>query len=335
MPMAPQDKKSFGTPPPEKIVVAFLGPIASYTHQATLGVFASDQYVCEPALTIEEVFIAVQSGKAACGVVPFENSTNGAVVNTFEIMADRHDNYADITVCGEAYLDVHHCLVGKKSDANYSPDLSGACTPTMSIPNPPKPRVTPLHSLKHVSTIVSHPQAFGQCDAFLNFYLKGVPRVDATSTSEAAKLVKEDESGASAAIASILTADLQDLDVLAKGIEDREDNTTRFLIIRKGVDAEAGSADRTKSLISFKVDHGTPGALASVLNCFQKHGINLTSINSRPTKVIPFQYIFFVEFEGSRLRDPNQMVKKTLDALESYVQSWRWLGSWDDKLLKR
>jgi prephenate dehydratase len=142
------------------------------------------------------------------------------VVNTFEIMADRHDNYADITVCGEAYLDVHHCLVGKKTDAIYSPDLSGACTPTMSIPNPPKPRVTPLHSLKHVSTIISHPQAFGQCDTFLNFYLKGVPRVDATSTSEAAKLVKEDESGSSAAIASILTADLQDLDVLAKGIED-------------------------------------------------------------------------------------------------------------------
>lgn len=147
--------------------------------------------------------------------------------------------------------------------------------------------------------------------------------------------MKEDESGTSAAIASILTADLQNLDVLAKGIEDRDDNTTRFLVIRKGVADTAGSADRTKSLISFEVDHSTPGALASVLNCFQKYGINLTSINSRPTKVVPFQYIFFVEFEGSRLRDPSGMVKRTLDALEKYVQSWRWLGSWDDKLNRR
>lgn len=277
----------------------------------------------------------VQSGEAALGVVPFENSTNGAVVYTFELLADRRDRFEDVTVCGEAYLDVSHCLLGKKGIKAESPEMSGACTPTISSPVPPKPRVAPLYNLKHVKRLLSHPQAFGQCEAFLGVYLKGVERVDVSSTSRAAELVKEDTTGTSAAIASILAADVHDLDILGKGIEDREDNTTRFLIIRKGVDEKAGSATKTKSLISFKVDHNTPGALASVLQCFQIYGINLTSINSRPTKVVPFQYIFFVEFEGSKLHDPNGMVKKTLDDLEKYVQSWRWLGSWDDKLKKR
>lgn len=266
--------------------------------------------------------------------MPFENSTNGAVVYTFELLADRHNKYIDITVCGEAYLDVSHCLLGKKCATIDSPDMSGACTPTMTTPTPLKPRVSPIHSVKHIRRLLSHPQAFGQCEAFLSVYLKGVERIDVSSTSKAAEMVKEDTTGTSAAIASILAAEVHDMDVLAKGIEDREDNTTRFLILRRGIDEKAGSAEKTKSLISFKIDHNTPGALASVLHCFQKYGINLTSINSRPTKVVPFQYIFFVEFEGSRLHDPSGMVKKTLDALEDYVQSWRWLGSWDDKLKK-
>ncbi|OWO99749.1 hypothetical protein B2J93_6804 [Marssonina coronariae] len=332
------------------VTVSFLGPVSSYTHQvhtlaqaerpawsigltdldiaqAALDAFDSGRYDYQPAVTITDIFDAVQSGESTFGVVPFENSTNGAVVYTFELLADRHSRYLDVTVCGEAYLDVSHCLVGTNCESIDSPDISGTCTPTISTPSPLKPRVSPLHSVKHIKRLLSHPQAFGQCDVFLNFYMKGVERIDVSSTSRAAELAKEDTTGASAAIASILAAEVQGIDVLAKGIEDREDNTTRFLILRKGSDSNAGSADETKSLISFKIDHSTPGALASVLNCFQKYGINLTSINSRPTKVVPFQYIFFVEFEGSRLHDPSGMVTKTLDALEDFVQSWRWLAT--------
>lgn len=264
--------------------------------------------------------------------MPFENSTNGPVVFTLELLADRHKRYPDVTVCGEAYLDVSHCLLGKRCETIDSPDMSGTCTPTMSTPSPLKPRVSPIHNVKHIRRVLSHPQAFGQCETFLGVYLKGVERVDVSSTSKAAEMVKEDTTGTSAAISSILAAEIHGIDVMAKGIEDREDNATRFLILRKGVDTKAGSAEHTKSLISFMIDHNTPGALASVLNCFQKFGINLTSINSRPTRVVPFQYIFFVEFEGSKLHDSSGMVKKTLDALGDYVQSWRWLGSWDDKL---
>jgi prephenate dehydratase len=281
-----------------------------------------------------DVFDSVQSGEAALGVVPFENSTNGAVVFTLELLADRHNRYPDVTVCGEAYLDVSHCLLGRKCamSTTDSPVMSGACTPTMSTPAPLKPRTSPLHSVKHVKRILSHPQAFGQCETFLGAYLKGVERIDVSSTSRAAEMVKEDTTSTSAAIASKLAAEIHDIDILAQGIEDREDNTTRFFVLRKGTDVSACKSSKTKTLISFTIDHRTPGALASVLQCFQIAALNLTSINSRPTKVVPFQYIFFVEFEGSKLNDPTGRVNKALGALGQYVQHWRWLGSWDDKL---
>lgn len=256
------------------------------------------------------------------------------MVFTFELLADRDNRYSDITVCGEAYLDVHHYLLGQKDPHHeiYSPSMSGTCTPTMSEPAPEKPRTAPLYGLKHIKRILSHPQAFGQCEAFLGTYLKGIERIDVSSTSRAAEMVKEDTSGTSAAIASSLAADIHNLDTLAKGIEDKEDNKTRFLVIKKGVDKNAGSGEKSKTLISFTVDHSTPGSLASALMCFGRFHLNLTSINSRPTRVVPFQYIFFVEFEGSKLHDRSGRVKKTMEALSGFVPSWRWLGSWDDKL---
>ncbi|KAH8683019.1 Prephenate dehydratase-domain-containing protein [Tricladium varicosporioides] len=323
---------------PQTPIISFLGPIASYTHQAALSRFESDKFNYRPATTITDVFKAVQLGEAELGVVPFENSTNGAVIFTLELLADRHDLYSGITVCGEAYLDVSHYLLGRipPQAATYnSPELSGASTPTVSIPTPLQPRAKPLSSLRHIERIYTHPQAWGQCEIFLAAYLKGIERIDVSSTSRAAEIVKEDTSGTSAAIASSLAAKIHGLSVLAKGIEDREDNTTRFFILRKGVDEAARTSKaKSKSLISFTIDHRSPGALAQVLDCFRGYALNLTSINSRPTKVIPFQYIFFVEFEGSKLNDPSGRVKGALECVEKLVQSWRWLGSWEDKLVR-
>lgn len=278
----------------------------------------------------------MQSGSATRGVVPFENSTNGAVIFTLELLADRDNLYPDVYVCGESYLDVSHYLLGRKATSAVvadSPEVSGTSTPTTSFPTPPKPKVKPLSSLNHIKRIHTHPQAYGQCEAFLGAYMKGVERRDESSTSRSAEIVKADLTGESAAIASGLAAKIHDLDILAAGIEDREDNTTRFLILRKGVDNSGKKTDNpTKSLISFTVDHGSPGALADVLECFRRCKLNLTSINSRPTKVVRFQYIFFVEFEGSRLDDRDGRVEGALKSLEQYTQNWRWLGSWDDKL---
>jgi prephenate dehydratase len=205
-----------------------------------------------------------------------------------------------------------------------------------------KPRTKPVGSVNHIQRIYSHPQAFGQCEIFLGAYLKGIERVDVTSTSKAAELVAADLVGTSAAIASQIAAEVEGLDVIAQGIEDKADNTTRFFVLRKGEDAVSvrrTSHDEenvpgipTKSLVSFAVDHRSPGALANVLDCFRESKLNLTSINSRPSRIVPFQYIFFVELEGDRIHDPEGAVKAAMRNVQEVAQSCRWLGSYENRL---
>lgn len=288
------------------------------------------------------MFDQVQTKEVTAGVVPFENSTNGSVVFTLDDLADRDGRFADITVDGETYVDVHHCLVGHKSpERSHLPEDtaegSGTCTPTASDPSPSKPRAKPLASLKHIKRLYSHPQAFGQCNAFISTYLKGVEVFEVSSTSKAAEIVSKDTTGTWAAISSELAGEMQGLDMLGKSIEDRADNTTRFLIIGtnpsipddwdliKQSIAQSGS----KSMVSFTVPHTSPGALADVLSCFQAFNLNLTSINSRPSLLQPFQYKFFVEFEGHKYDDPDGRVKGALDKIDRVAESWRWLGSWE------
>lgn len=292
---------------------------------------------------ISDVFEVVQSGHATAGLVPFENSTNGSVVFTLDDLADRQRLHPDITIHGEVYVDVHHCLVGHFAHNSSSlvpeaPDEggSGTCTPTASDPRPTRPRSKPLGSLKHVQRLYSHPQAFGQCTAFISTYLKGVEVFEVSSTSKAAEVVSKDETGTWAAISSLLASDLYGLDLLGKSIEDRSDNTTRFLIIGRCPEPPAdwnlipppSGYKGNKSMLSFTVPHDSPGGLAEALSCFKKFDLNLTSINSRPSLVKPFQYIFFVEFEGHRYEDPEGRVKGALEAIHKAAESWRWLGSW-------
>lgn len=311
----------------EKPVVCFLGPVSSYTHQATLSMFPKGKFELMPVVTIKDIFDTTQAGHATYGIVPFENSTNGSVVFTLDHFADRQSVYGDLSVCAEIYLDVHHCFLGH----------------------------LPLNaSLAHIKHIYSHPQAFGQCTKFLTTHLHGIETIDVSSTSRAAELVKADKSGESAAISSAMAADLTGLHVLARDIEDREDNTTRFFVLRRGLTSEGSCIpgiietrksrggdekgnegkglsllSRTKSLVSFTVPHRSPGALADVLECFRRGGLNLTSINSRPSLNEPFQYVFFVEFEGHKFQDPDGRVKGVLESVGKVAQSWRWLGSWE------
>lgn len=339
-------------------------------------------------VTIKDVFDAVQSGAASLGVVPFENSTHGVVTFTLDNLADRQHSYADLSVCGEVYLDVHHFLLGRSiAEPQHPPatgtfgisstaagtgagaaaavgeGTAGTSTPTQNNPNPLPPRARPLGPLGHVRRVLSHPQAFGQTNAFLSTYLRGVDCVDVSSTSKAAEVASRDESGATAAIAGEIAADMFGLDVLARCIEDRDDNTTRFFVLRRrrrvgrsraeqeegedgsgdGEDGEDGflgfkgrGEERTrakggghKSLVSFTVPHRSPGALASVLDVFRKYGLNLTSINSLPSLIQPFQYLFFVEFEGSRHHDPEGRVEGALAEIDKVAEGWRWLGSWE------
>lgn len=219
----------------------------------------------------------------------------------------------------------------------------------MGDPHPKEPTTKPLTDISHITMLYSHPQAFGQCQPFLQRYLKGVEEKHVSSTSEAAERAKADRTGKSAAISSKAASEVHNLNVLARGIEEKTDNRTRFLIIRKNdpnqreysFTANSNEANTsgicqstigsTKSLISFTVDHRSPGALTNVLDCFKRYGLNLTSINSRPSKAIPFQYIFFVEFEGSRIEDPEGKVERALSEVGDVAMGWRWLGSWRNR----
>ncbi|KAL1640024.1 prephenate dehydratase [Diplodia intermedia] len=376
----------------EQETVAFLGPRASYTHQAALDSFDETKYSFQPVVNIEDVFAAVQASSAHYGVVPIENSSNGAVIFTLDLFADLKDRYPDILICGEAYVRIEHCLLGfapppkaathfvidetfssspspstsstTGNPASASPtppsSSSGVATPTPDAPAPSQPRTKPLADLSKVKKLYSHPQAWGQCKNFLNAHLRGVERQDCSSTSRAAEEAARDATGASAAVSSATAAKLHGLDFLAKGINDRDDNTTRFFVLRRragsemeegGEEGEGSSSFRPrgwgeggggaegdgdmeawKSLVAFTVDHNDPGALADSLAVFKPYKLNLTSINTRPSGVDKWNYIFFVELRGRRLAGRDGAVNAALRDLGAVARNWRWLGSWESKL---
>ena len=165
--------------------------------------------------------------------------------------------------------------------------------------------------------------------------------MDQTSTSAAAALVASDATGSSAAVCSALAAEVYGLDILARDIEDESTNQTRFLVIRKGGEADSGlgSGKRGvdgeaegrswKSLLTFTPSsHSNPGALADALGVFKTHGINLTSINTRPSGDRNWEYIFFVEFSG---RKGDRNVDQALEEIRDVVGQMRFLGSWESK----
>lgn len=306
--------------------------------KATKSAFSEDDYALNPVATIKDVFDAVAAGAADYGVVPFENSTHGVVTFTLGYLADRGGDYGDLSVCGEVYIDVHHFLLGRargKAEEQQQPPAPAA-------------KGKPQHDLSHIRRVYSHPQAFGQTQAFVSTYLpSGVETIDVSSTSKAAEMAGLDASGETAAISNESAAAAFGLDVLARCIEDRDDNTTRFFVLRRGrasgggegngedqgravAGAEAQSRGH-KSLVSFTVPHRAPGALAAVLDVFRKVGLNLTSINSLPSLIQPFQYLFLVEFDGSRYHDPEGKVESALAEVAKVAESSRWLGSWENR----
>lgn len=294
------------------------------------------------AYSRSDVFFAVRDSTASYGVVPFENSSNGSVLTTLDLLIDRERRTGDILVCGEIFLPVHHCLLGHARGAPLvqSPD-SGSDKHNHSSSGSQTSRA--LFDFSHVTRILSHIQAFGQCHIFLSTYLKGVECQEVSSTSKAAELVAADASGKSVAISSSLAAGIHGLDILANGIQDRDDNVTRFFILRKGsflhppAKLQEPAANREegvkwKTMVAFRVDHQASGALADALLSFKSFSLNLTSINSRPSRLRPWHYIFLVEFEGKRELDGAGPVNQALEELSKSTGGWRWLGSWINQL---
>ena len=347
------------------LLVPLLPSKSLISTQAALTAFppSSSPVTLHPVTQIEDVFSAVQLNTAHRGVIPFENSSNGSVVFTLDLFADVAGKYPDVLVCGEAYVAVRHCLLGfsprptslTEKDGNNLQSNGGEGEQASKSKTEDKDEPT---QFSHIKTVYSHPQAWGQCKSFLSTHLRHADKQDVSSTSRAAELASQDPSGASAALSSIMAASLFGLDILAEGVNDKLGNTTRFLVIRNKTipssdeptpqefniradalaDAQlANTLDtpRWKSLVTFTVEHSNPGALANCLTAFAEQGINLTAINTRPSGVRNWHYVFFVEFMGRRRGgndDDLGKVNSALKGLDKACRRWRWLGSWENRL---
>jgi prephenate dehydratase len=300
--------------------IAYLGPNASFSHQAAREIFQHPSAELQALPSFADIFEGVQSATFDYGVVPFENSSNGSVVQLLDLLADRQLRYGDVKVCAEHYLPVHHQLLVRHGAA-IRPGLEEA--------------------LKRIDKFYTHPQAWGQCSAFLSRTdCRSIARQDSSSTAEAARVVSENEAGTCAAIASRLAGEQYGLVRVADNIEDKGDNTTRFFVLVRAGHTRTESVLRNgvadsrtyKSLVSFTIDHEAPGTLAEALAIFKKHEFNLTSINTRPSRLRPWHYIFFAECERKHRQHQTDAVTSLIANLGHVALSCRHLGSWEDQL---
>jgi chorismate mutase/prephenate dehydratase len=263
--------------------VAFLGPEATFTHQASRGRFGlAARYV--PAATINGVFAEVDKGVADLGVVPIENSTEGVVNSTLDMFMD-----SDLVIQSEIVLRVSHCLLTRSG------------------------------KLEGIQKVYSHPQALAQCRAWLNANLPKSALIEVASTALAARLAKDDP--VAGAVASELAGQLYDLKIAKEKIEDEARNVTRFLVVGRTEAARSGR-DKTSVMVSVK---DSAGILFRVLEPLARRNINLTRIESRPSRRKAWDYIFFLDLDG-HVTDPQ--VQEVLGDLKKLCENVKVLGSY-------
>jgi len=264
------------------LTIAYLGPEATFTHIASISKFgASVSY--KPLNTISDVFAEVEKSRANYGVIPVENSTEGAVNHSLDMFID-----SDLKICSEIITNISVHLMSN----------------------------SPLKSIKRV---YSKPEAFGQCRQWLEANLPRVELIDTASTTQAAKRASAEDS--SAAVASKLAANYYNLTILAEGIQDSSSNQTRFLVIGRQLPKRTGQ-DKTSIVVSIK---DKVGALYELLLPIRKNRINMTKIESRPSKRKTWDYFFFIDLEG---HIEDKKVRKTLDQIEQKVKFLKILGSY-------
>jgi len=266
------------------IRIAYLGPVATFTHLASIKKFGSSvQYI--PVNSITEVFLEVDKGRADYGVVPIENSTEGAVSHTLDMFIE-----SELKICSEISLEIAHHLLGRK-----------------------------VKRSQNIKRIYSNPQVFGQCRIWLEANLPNSQLVEVSSTAKAAEIAKREKN--SVCIASSLAAECYGLQVYQKSIQDYAHNVTRFLIIGR-TEPKPTRNDKTSVVFSIK---DKVGALHDILATFKKNGINLTKIESRPSKKRIWDYYFFVDMKGHH---EDAKIKKALKNLRMHTHFIKVLGSY-------
>lgn len=263
--------------------ITYLGPHFTFTHRAALKKFGSSvEYVACNSIT--DIFMEVERNRADYGVAPIENSIEGAVNHTLDMLAD-----SSLKICSEIYLGISHNLLSREKD------------------------------LKNIKRIYSIPQVFGQCRLWIESNMPRIELKEVSSTARGAEIASKERG--SAAIGGIMAAREYGLNVLAKSIEDVSHNTTRFLVLGRTM-PKPTKDDKTSLMISLK---DKVGALHDMLTPFKKNRINLTKIESRPSKKRPWEYYFFVDLEGHY---EDRRVKKALQELKKECTYVKILGSY-------
>jgi chorismate mutase/prephenate dehydratase len=267
----------------EPLRVAYLGPEGTFSQMAARHLFGREVRYRDCA-TIEAVFDAVAGKDATYGVVPIENSTEGAVSMTSDALLE-----GDVVIRQEYVLPVAHCLLSR------------------------------ARSLADVATVYSHPQALAQCRGWIAKHLPRAQVVQTSSTAAAAREAHADERAA--AIGADLAAEIHDVPILRRSVQDRRENATRFVVIAHD-DAPPSGRDRTT--LAFGVADGK-GALRRVLGDFERAGVNLTRIESRPSRKKAWHYVFLIDVEGHR-SDAN--LARALARLRARVDFVKVVGSY-------
>ena len=266
--------------------VAHLGPMATFGHQAAVDRFGSAAEL-EPCQTHAEVIAMVEKGAADYGLVAFENSTEGPVNEVLDRLVD-----TPLQICAEVSLPIAHTLLSRAT------------------------------SLKTIKRVLCHPQTAGQTRLWLAEHLPGVAVLPATSNGKAAELAAQDTTGTVAAVGPRIAGEVYRLNVLADNIQDIAGNVTRFLVIARS--ASEGTTGNDKTAVVFSI-RDRIGALRDLADAFANNEVNLSSIQSRPSKRRAWDYVFFVELDGhiSEVR-----VRRALRKAEEHTVFLKVLGSW-------
>ena len=262
--------------------VAFLGPKGTHAEMAARSYFG-EEIEAVPCPTISEVAMAVERGETTAGVVPVESSREGSVGEALDVIAWR-----DVRVRAEIVVPISHCLLG----------IQGA-------------------KLHRITQVLSHPQALAQCRAFLRETIPNAELVEMSSTAKAAEQLSKLQQPHTAVIGPRTLAEIYSLEVMRQDIQGEEENLTRFLCLAREDCAKPTGSDKTS--IVFYTAEDRPGVLHEILGEFASRRINLTKIESRPSKRALGEYLFFLDFEGHRA---DAVVR---DALEGVERKTAWL----------
>jgi prephenate dehydratase len=271
--------------------VGYLGPEGTFSHEALVAQPAVAGAELHSLPTVYDTVMAVDDGRVDRAFVPIENSLEGSVNATLDTLALETEGVA---IVGEFVHPVHQCLIARQA-------------------LPPE----------RIETVLSHPQANAQCARFLRAEVPQASVVAVNSTAEAVRTVAERD-GPTAALGTRLSAELYGCRVLRAGVEDVDDNETRFVWLARRA-GEAGSGPAKTSVVFWGAGSERPGWLARCLTEFAERGVSLTKIESRPRKVGLGRYMFFLDCEGST---SDEAVAGALEGVRTHVDTLKVLGSY-------